>query len=65
VDRALRKKPFDILVSGHTHVAQDVKVEREGRSVRAFNLGTWLKEPLVLDLRADGVELIPVEKFLS
>ena len=65
IDVVHRDKPFDILVSGHVHVAEDLTVERSGRPVRAFNLGTWLKEPLVLDMCFDNVQLVPVEQFLS
>jgi UDP-2,3-diacylglucosamine hydrolase len=65
IDVAFKEKPFDILVSGHVHVAQDVAIARDSRKVRAFNLGTWLKEPLVLDMRRDGVDLTPVEDFLG
>lgn len=65
VERAFKDKPFDILVSGHVHVAQDVKLNPGGRDVRAFNLGTWLKEPLVLDLQADGMKLISIAKFIG
>src|SRR5690606_10447535 len=50
IDSAFAEKSFDVLVCGHVHVADDLTLDREGRTVRAFNLGTWLKEPLVLDL---------------
>ncbi len=65
IDVAFKEKPFDILVSGHVHVAQDVVLARDSRKIRGFNLGTWLKEPLVLDMRTDGVDLVPVGEFLG
>ena len=65
IDVVHGEKPFDVLVSGHVHVSEDLTVERGGKSVRAFNLGTWLKEPLVLEMRAGEVRMLPVEKFLS
>lgn len=65
IDRAFVEKPFDILVSGHVHVPQDVSQDRDGRAVRAFNLGTWLKEPLVLDLKSESVKLVSVVEFLG
>lgn len=65
VEVANAGKPFDILVSGHVHVSQDIELDTGGRRVRAFNLGTWLKEPLVLELTHGREELVPVARFLG
>lgn len=65
IGRAYSDKAFDVLVAGHVHVADDVTVSRDGKSLRAFNLGTWLKEPLVLELTEDNVQLKRVHDFLK
>lgn len=36
---------FDLLVSGHLHVRDDVRLELDGRSFRSVNLGSWLDAP--------------------
>lgn len=67
-------KPFDLFVSGHVHVAefsqQTAYVVKDGdgggeREFRCVNLGTWLKEPLVLDLQGKDARLVPVREFLK
>jgi UDP-2,3-diacylglucosamine hydrolase len=57
--------PFDVIVSGHVHVAED-SVENVGlRHFRNVNLGTWLKKPILLDIREKSVELRAVDEFLD
>jgi UDP-2,3-diacylglucosamine hydrolase len=56
---------FDVFVSGHVHVVMDesVPVGAVGsaqRSVRCFNLGTWLKEPMVLEIAEGKLALVPL-----
>lgn len=48
--RAYEERPFDLLVTGHVHVRDDETFEVDGQSVRAVNLGTWLKQPLTFIL---------------
>lgn len=57
------EKPFDLLVTGHVHVAMDFTVDIGGRPVRAFNLGTWLKQPLVLEMTPGHERLMPANAF--
>lgn len=64
IGRAYSDKAFDILVAGHVHVADDVTVSRDGKTIRAFNLGTWLKEPLFLDLSETEVRLRKVSEIV-
>lgn len=64
VETTHKEKPFDVLVSGHVHVPQDIVLDKGGKPVRAFNLGTWLKEPLVLDMKPGEENLIPVQEFI-
>ncbi|HRO66675.1 MAG TPA: UDP-2,3-diacylglucosamine diphosphatase [Pseudobdellovibrionaceae bacterium] len=43
--------PFDAIVSGHMHVKDDWSFEKNRRSVRAINLGSWFetREILILE----------------
>ena len=54
--------PFDLLISGHVHVRDDVAVEGSEGGARSVNLGTWLDQPgyfLLTDESAAMVELDP------
>ena len=62
---AFEEKPFDIIVSGHVHVREDSEQVAGKKKFRCINLGTWLKEPLVLDLRTGECRLISVQRFIS
>lgn len=42
---------FDAIISGHMHVRDDWSFERQGRTVRAINLGSWFEPPQVLILK--------------
>lgn len=58
--RAFAEQPFDLLISGHVHVADDFTFEEKGREVRSINLGSWydLAKTFVLtDSRAEFVDL--------
>ncbi len=65
IGRAYSSKAFDILVAGHVHVAEDVSITRDGKTIRGFNLGTWLKEPFVLDFSESDVRLRALKDFVS
>lgn len=54
------EKPFDILVSGHVHAREDFSLA----DYRCVNMGTWLKEPLVFEIKGDVAVLKSVEDFL-
>ncbi len=58
--RVLRKVDVDVMVSGHVHVAMDFEVKnRDQKSVRVINLGSWLGDEtpraLVYDVDADNL----------
>ena len=63
--RAFREKPFHLLVSGHTHVRDDQSLDEGGNRFRCLGLGTWLKEPLVLDVHDSSISLRPLAEFLA
>ncbi len=58
-------KPFDLFISGHVHVREDSMQELNGKKFRCLNLGTWLKEPLVLELQSGQAELQDVKSWLD
>lgn len=39
------EEPFDLIITGHTHVEDDFTFEVGKRTVRSVNLGTWLDKP--------------------
>ena len=60
--KAYREEPFDLLISGHVHVRDDVEVDGSDGKARSVNLGTWLDAPgyfLLTDESAAMVELDP------
>lgn len=65
VSRVYNEKPFDVIVTGHIHVEQDETFTPGDKSVRAFNLGTWLKTPLVLEMSEDNISLASVEAWIQ
>lgn len=58
-------QPFEVFVSGHTHVVDDSTQEVNGHRFRCFNLGTWLKEPVVLEIAGEEMRLKPVRDLLA
>ena len=40
-----KKKPFDLLISGHVHIRDDIELDIEGRKFRSVNLGSWFDAP--------------------
>lgn len=48
-------EPFDLIVTGHVHVADDFTFEIDGREVRSVNLGSWFEAPRALVLDPSGV----------
>ncbi len=43
-----KEKPFDLIITGHTHVDDDFSFEVKSRKVRSINLGSWLDHPKAL-----------------
>lgn len=46
--RVYPEKHFDVLVSGHMHIQDDVELPVPGRTIRSINLGSWFEEPMAL-----------------
>lgn len=44
---AAQERPFDFIVTGHTHVEDDFTFEQSGKTIRSVNLGSWLDRPKV------------------
>lgn len=49
--------PFDLFVSGHTHVDDDFSFELNGKKVRSLNLGSWLDKPKYLIVERDTIAI--------
>lgn len=43
--KAYSKRPFDMIITGHTHVDDDSSFEMNGKKSRSINLGSWLDRP--------------------
>ena len=57
-----QKNNFDLIITGHVHVADDFKFDVGGRQVRSINLGSWYEHPpraFVLDATGGRFEPIP------
>ncbi len=66
--RVFLQRPFEILISGHTHVRCDIPVQVPSGSTRLVNLGSWYDEPSYFILTptfsgffrvSDGLPLVP------
>lgn len=55
--RAYEEKPFDIIVTGHTHIRDDNRTETDKRSFRSVNLGSWIEAPCYFRLDDNGQHL--------
>jgi len=53
--------PFDLLLTGHTHVPDDFTFKIKGETSRLINLGSWFDGPHYLKVSSDGnVERIDI-----
>ncbi len=59
--KVYEQRPFDLIVSGHLHVSED---SRPGDKFRCINTGTWLKKPLVFELKDGKGRLVGVEELM-
>lgn len=66
-EKAYLERPFDLLITGHTHMMDDRLVKKEGASFRSVNLGTWLDQPMVLVItdQDESVQLKSVKELLG
>ncbi len=62
--REFARKPFDLLIAGHVHVREDALQVVSGGTFRSINLGTWLKEPVVLEISGTAAEFREIKDFL-
>ncbi len=53
-----QKDPFDLLVTGHTHVKDDFEFNVRGKKSRSVNLGSWLDQPKVFEITPDQQQFI-------
>ncbi len=62
--QVFERRPFDVLVSGHVHVGEDSLQVVNSGSFRCIGLGTWLKEPMLLEVDGTTSVLKGVNDFL-
>jgi len=53
-----QKDPFDLIITGHTHVKDDFEFNAEGKKSRSVNLGSWLDQPKVFEVTQDHQQFI-------
>ncbi len=56
--KVYEEEPFDLIVTGHTHVEDDFSFQEGSRSVRSVNLGTWLDKPRAFVITKDEKKFI-------
>lgn len=57
-ERAVREKPFDLIITGHVHVRDDYAFEVAGQSVRSVNLGSWKDSPCAFKITETCQEFV-------
>jgi UDP-2,3-diacylglucosamine hydrolase len=59
--KMLKSRDFDLLVTGHTHIADDSEVLWKDKKVRFINLGSWFDGPHYLSVSSNGeIELLKI-----
>ena len=53
---------FDLIVSGHVHVRDDVRIETASGSARSVNLGSWFDRPCCFQLDENGGRFVELSK---
>lgn len=66
-EKVQSERPFDLLVSGHVHLADDCLIKRGERAFRSINLGTWLETPMVLEIpdNTEQIQLKNISEFVA
>ncbi len=59
-EEAYREAPFDLIISGHVHVVDDITFPASGLEVRSVNLGSWFDRPRAFVLDETKAEFIEV-----
>ena len=45
-----KEEPFDLIITGHTHVEDDFSFNSGNKTIRSINLGTWLDRPRAFEV---------------
>ncbi len=53
---------FDLIISGHVHVRDDVRIETASGTARSVNLGSWFDRPCCFQLDADGGRFVELSE---
>ena len=55
------EKPFDVIISGHMHVFDDIEIPIGDKKIRSINLGSWLEKSVkVLHLKNQDFKWIEI-----
>lgn len=55
------EKPFDVIISGHMHVFDDIEIPVGDRRIRSINLGSWLEKSVkVLHLKDQNFNWVEI-----
>lgn len=57
-EKVIAERPFDYLISGHTHVRDVFIFNHNGEEVQSINLGSWFDEAMVLKIDERGTEFL-------
>lgn len=63
--RMFAQIPFDVFVSGHVHVVDESQQSVGIQNFICVNLGTWLKTPMIGELKNQTFHLVSLDQFLS
>jgi UDP-2,3-diacylglucosamine hydrolase len=55
-----QEKPFDLIITGHTHVDDDYTFEIGTKKARSINLGSWLDRPKALVVTSTEQKFIDI-----
>lgn len=64
-EKCFSVKPFDILISGHVHVADDAVISVGDVQLRSVNLGSWYEPPRVFVMNESGARFVDVKDLLK
>ncbi|MBT4761807.1 MAG: UDP-2,3-diacylglucosamine diphosphatase [Bdellovibrionaceae bacterium] len=56
-DKCYDHRPFDLMVTGHTHIFDDAKT----KNYRSINLGSWFDTPKYLQISSNTTEIVIME----
>lgn len=59
--KAYDHRPFDYIITGHTHVKDEYQFQQGGREIQSVNLGSWFSQPTVFEISSEGGRWIDLD----